>query len=143
MTIKERQDEIIEEFAMLDAWEDKYEYIIDLGKKLAPMPIDQKTDTTKIKGCQSQVWVHAESQDGLVHLNGDSDAMIVRGLVAMVLRVLDGQRPAEIANADLFFPSQIGMDKHLAATRSNGLAAMIKQVKLYGMALSMQEQARS
>jgi cysteine desulfuration protein SufE len=143
MSIEENQNEIIEEFAMLDAWEDKYEYIIDLGKKLPPMPEAQKTDTTKIKGCQSQVWVHADYQDGKVNLNGDSDAMIVRGLVAMVLRVLDGQSPKDIAQADLYFPTKIGMDKHLAATRSNGLASMIKQVKLYGLALSMQERGNN
>jgi cysteine desulfuration protein SufE len=137
MTINEIQDEIIDEFAFLENWEDKYEYIIDLGKKLPPMPTDHKTDDTKIKGCQSQVWIFPYQQDGKVFFEGDSDAVIVRGLVAMVIRVLSGQPAEAIAHADLYFPTQIGMDRHLAPTRSNGLAAMIKQVKLYGQAIKL------
>ena len=137
MTINQAQDEIIDEFAFLgDDWEQKYEYIIDLGKRLAPMPIDLKTDLNKIKGCQSQVWIYPSVLNGIVHFEGDSDAIIVRGLVAMVLRVVNGHAPAELAMADLYFPQRIGMDRHLAPTRSNGLAAMIKQIKLYGIALS-------
>ena len=136
MTINEIQDEIIEEFAFLENWEDKYEYIIDLGKKLAPMSPDHKTEDTKIKGCQSQVWIYPYQKDGKVYFEGDSDAVIVRGLVGMVVRTLSGQPPADIAQADLYFPTKIGMDRHLAATRSNGLAAMIKQVKLYGKAIA-------
>lgn len=136
MTINEIQDEIIDEFAFLENWEDKYEYIIDLGKKLAPMPAEHKTEGTKIKGCQSQVWIYPRNENGIVRFEGDSDALIVRGLVAMVVRTLSGQPAAEIAKADLYFPTKIGMDRHLAPTRSNGLAAMIKQVKLYGAALA-------
>lgn len=143
MTINEIQDEIIDEFAFLESWEDKYEYIIDLGKKLAPMPTEHKTEDTKIKGCQSQVWIYPRNEDGIVSFEGDSDALIVRGLVAMVVRTLSGQPAAEIAKADLYFPTKIGMDRHLAPTRSNGLAAMIKQVKLYGAALAAQAEVRS
>lgn len=142
MTINEIQDEIIDEFAFLENWEDKYEYIIDLGKKLAPMPAEHKTEDTKIKGCQSQVWIYPRNENGIVSFEGDSDALIVRGLVAMVVRTLSGQPAAEIAKADLYFPAKIGMDRHLAPTRSNGLAAMIKQVKLYGAALAAQSESR-
>ena len=136
MTINEIQDEIIDEFAFLENWEDKYEYIIDLGKKLPAMPEGHKSDATKIKGCQSQVWIFPRTENGKIYLEGDSDAVIVRGLVAMVLRTLSGQPAADIAKADLYFPTRIGMDKHLASTRSNGLASMIKQVKLYGQAMA-------
>ena len=121
MTIAEAQEEIIDEFALLgNDWEQKYEYIIE--------------------GCQSQVWISPEYKGGKVHFEGDSDAIIVRGLVAMVLRVVNNQAPADIAQSDLYFPQRIGMDRHLAPTRSNGLAAMIKQIKLYGLALSLQEE---
>ncbi len=140
-SINQIQDEIIEEFAFLENWEDKYEYIIDLGKKLPPMPDGHKSEDTKIKGCQSQVWIYPYQQEGKVFFEGDSDALIVRGLVAMVVRTLSGQPAADIARADLYFPTQIGMDRHLAPTRSNGLAAMIKQVKLYGAALAAQQAA--
>ncbi len=136
MTINEIQDQIIDEFSMLDNWEDRYEYIIDLGKKLPPMPAELHTDDNKIKGCQSQVWIHPALKEGNVVLEGDSDASIVKGLLALVLRTLSGQPAAEVARADLYFPSRIGMDRHLAQTRSNGLASMIKQVKLYGLAYS-------
>lgn len=139
MTINETQDQIIEEFAFLgDNWEEKYEYIIDMGKRMPTMPADLKTEQNKIKGCQSQVWIHPAFKEGIVHFEGDSDAIIVRGLVAMVLRVMNDQSPAEIAKANLYFPQQIGMDRHLAPTRSNGLAAMIKQIRLYGLALTTQ-----
>ena len=138
MTINEIQDEIIDEFAFLENWEDKYEYIIDLGKKLPAMLEGHKSDTTRIKGCQSQVWIYPSTENGRVYFEGDSDAIIVRGLVAMVVRTLSGQPAADIAKADLYFPTKIGMDRHLASTRSNGLAAMIKQVKLYGMAIASQ-----
>jgi len=141
MNISDIQDQIIDEFAFLDQWEDKYEYIIDLGKKLAPMPADHKTEDTKIKGCQSQVWIFPYQQDGKVFFEGDSDAIIVRGLVAMVLRTFSGQPASSIAKAELYFPGRIGMDRHLAPTRSNGLAAMIKQVQLYGKALAMTQQS--
>jgi cysteine desulfuration protein SufE len=146
MTINEIQDQIIDEFSMLDNWEDRYEYIMDLGKKLPPMHDGFKTEQNIIKGCQSQVWIHPELKEGKVVLEGDSDASIVKGLLALVLRTLSGQPAAEVAKADLYFPSRIGMDRHLAQTRSNGLSAMIRQVKLYGLAygaLEAQKEAQS
>jgi cysteine desulfuration protein SufE len=135
-SITQIQEEIADEFAYLERWEDKYEYIIDLGKKLPTLSVDKRVETFQIKGCQSQVWIVPEQRDGRLYFEGDSDSTIVRGLVAMVLRVLSGHEPKEIAGADLFFPQRIGMDRHLAATRSNGLAAMVKQIRQYGSALA-------
>lgn len=137
MTIDEIQRTIIDEFAMLDDWSQKYEYIIDLGKKLPPLPEEYKTDENKIKGCQSNVWLVAKLQDGLLHFDADSDATIVKGLVSLLIRVLGDQKPEDIAAANLFFIDEIGMTKHLAQTRSNGLLAMVKQMKYYALAYSL------
>jgi cysteine desulfuration protein SufE len=130
VSINDLQDEIIEEFAMFDDWADKYEYIIDMGKKLPTMPEEYKTEETIVKGCQSKVWLHENLENGILKFAADSDAIIVKGLVAMLLRVLSGHNPAEIAKADLYFIEKIGMNTHLAPTRSNGLVSMIQKMKL-------------
>ncbi len=134
MTINESQDEIIEEFELFDDWADKYEYIIDLGKKLKGLPEEQKTEDNIIKGCQSRVWLNARKDDESLIFDADSEAIIVKGLVNMLIRVLSGHTPQEIAKADLYFMEKIGMSQHLAQTRSNGLASMVKQMKNYAIA---------
>lgn len=133
MTINEIQEEIIEEFELFDDWADKYEYIIDLGKKLKPFPEEAKTDENIIKGCQSRVWLNAKKEGENVVFEADSESIIVKGLVAMLIRVLSNHKPNEIAKADLYFIDKIGMTSHLAQTRSNGLASMVKQMKNYGI----------
>lgn len=133
------QDEIISEFELFDDWTDRYEYIIDLGKKNPGIPVEKKTDDLLIKGCQSQVWLLPRFENGLLYFEGDSDAVIVKGLVSLLIRVLSGHRPAEIASAELFFIDQIGMTSHLAQTRSNGLLSMVKQMKFYALAYQQLE----
>lgn len=133
MTINEIQDEIIEEFDLFDDWADKYEYIIDLGKKLKGLPAEKKTEDNIIKGCQSQVWLDARLEDGKVIFEADSEAIIVKGLVNMLIRVLSGHSPKEIMASELYFIDKIGMSSHLAQTRSNGLASMVKQMKNYAI----------
>jgi cysteine desulfuration protein SufE len=137
MTINESQDEIIEEFELFDDWADKYEYIIDLGKKLKGLPEEQKSEDNIIKGCQSRVWLNARKEDENLVFEADSEAIIVKGLVNMLIRVLSGHTPQEIAKADLYFMEKIGMSQHLAQTRSNGLASMVKQMKNYAIAYSL------
>lgn len=134
MTIKEIQDEIIDEFSLFDDWEGKYEYIIDIGKKLSPLAEQYKTEANIIKGCQSRVWLHPEMRDDKVVFEGDSDAIIVKGLIGLLIKVLSNHTPEEIAQADLYFIDRIGMTQHLAQTRANGLFAMLKQMKLYAIA---------
>lgn len=133
-SIEQIQNEIIEEFELFDDWTDRYEYIIDLGKKNQPLPENQKIEDNLIKGCQSQVWLVARLDNELLHFSADSDALIVKGLVSLLIRVLSGHTPKEIAEANLFFIDQIGMTQHLAQTRSNGLLSMVKQMKFYGLA---------
>jgi cysteine desulfuration protein SufE len=135
-TINLTQDELIEEFGLFDDWADKYEYLIDLGKKLLPMSESFKTEENVIKGCQSKVWLHAEKQGDLVVFQADSEAIIVKGMISMLIRVLSNHTPQEIIKADLYFIDQIGMSQHLAQTRSNGLVAMVKQMKNYALAFS-------
>jgi cysteine desulfuration protein SufE len=134
--INQTQDELIEEFGLFDDWADKYEYLIDLGKKLLPMSESFKTEDNVIKGCQSKVWLHAEKQGDLVVFQADSEAIIVKGMISMLIRVLSNHTPEEIIKADLYFIEQIGMSQHLAQTRSNGLVAMVKQMKNYAVAFS-------
>lgn len=134
MKINEIQDELIEDFALFDDWESKYEYIIDMGKQLPELSEEFKTEENIIKGCQSRVWLHATNDGELVKFEADSDAIIVKGLVSMLVKVLSDHTPEEIANADLYFMERIGLHQHLAQTRSNGLASMVKQMKLYGLA---------
>ena len=137
MKINETQEEIIEEFELFDDWADKYEYIIDLGKKLKGLPEEQKTEDNIIKGCQSRVWLNAREENGKLIFEADSEAIIVKGLVNMLIRVLSNHTPAEIAEADLYFIDKIGMTSHLAQTRSNGLASMVKQMKNYAIAYTL------
>lgn len=133
-TIKEREEEIIEEFSLFDSWEEKYEYIIDLGKKLPPLEDKYKVGENIIKGCQSTVWLTSDFRQGKVFYKADSDAMIVKGLVSMLIKVLSGHPPDDILNARLDFIKDIGMMTHLAQTRSNGLLSMVKQIKNYALA---------
>ncbi len=133
--IQNREQEVVEEFALFDDWMGRYEYLIEMGKALPEMADEYHTDAYKIRGCQSQVWIKPEITDGKVFFHGDSDALITKGLVALLIRVLDGQPAQAIANADLAFLDRIGMKEHLSPTRKNGLASMIKQMKLYGLAL--------
>lgn len=134
VTIQDRAREVVEEFALFDDWMGKYEYLIDLGKSIPEIEDEYKTDDYKIKGCQSQVWIRPEMREGLLYYKGDSDALITRGLVALLLRVLSGQPPQDVAEADLSFLDEIGMREHLSPTRKNGLASMMRQLKLYAMA---------
>ncbi len=127
--ITEIENEIIEEFSFFDNWEEKYEYIIDFGKNLKPMDAAYKTDENKVAGCVSQVWLHSDYRDGRVTFEADSDAIITKGLVGLLVKVLSGQKPADVANAELAFIDKIGMKEHLSPTRSNGLVNMIKHMK--------------
>ena len=140
-TIQETEEEIIDEFSLFDNWEDKYEYIIDLGKKLEPLNPEFKVDDNKIKGCQSQVWLAATEEDGRIYFKADSDAIIVKGLVSMLIRVLSGHTSQEILDAKLEFIDKIGMKSHLAQTRSNGLLSMVKQMKNYALAYKIKQQS--
>lgn len=137
MTINETQNEIIEEFELLDDWADKYEYIIDLGKKLPPLDARHKTEENIIKGCQSRVWLHAYLDGDLLKFEADSDAIIVKGLVNILVRTLSGHTPEEIANANVYVLEKVGLQQHLAQTRSNGLASMLKQMKNYAVAFQL------
>jgi cysteine desulfuration protein SufE len=134
MTINEIQDEIIETFELFDDWEGKYEYIIDLGKKLPKLGDEYKTEENIIKGCQSIVWLNAYKKDDKLYFEADSEAIIVKGLVSMLVSVMSNHTPKEIANADLYFIDKVGLASHLAQTRSNGLASMVKQMKAYAIA---------
>ncbi len=137
MTIKEIEQEIIDEFELFgDDWEGKYEHIIDLGKSLPKIKEEYKTDDRIIKGCQSKVWLHSDLNDGKIIFTADSDAIITKGMVALMIRVLSGHKPEEIINADLSFIDKIGLKEHLSPTRANGLVSMIKQMKLDALALS-------
>jgi len=134
MTIKEQQDSIIEDFAFFNDWMDKYEYIIQLGKELPLIEEQYKTEENLIKGCQSKVWLHVDYKEGKLSFTGDSDAVITNGLVSMMIRVLSGHTPKEIADAEIYFIDAIGLRNHLSPTRSNGLLSMLKQIKLYALA---------
>ncbi|MEE9438512.1 MAG: SufE family protein [Saprospiraceae bacterium] len=136
MTIKEIQDRIIDDFTYFDDWMDKYEYIIDLGKKLPLIDEKYKTDANLIKGCQSLVWLHAEIEEDNICFTADSDAVITKGIIALLIQVLSNQSAENIAKSDLYFIDQIGLKEHLSPNRSNGLLSMVKQIKLYGLALT-------
>ena len=136
MSIETKQAEIIEEFSMFDEWMEKYEYIIELGKELPLIASEYKVEDNLIKGCQSQVWLHAEmEEDNKVHFTADSDAIITKGIVSLLIRVLTDESPEDIIHADLHFINDIGLHEHLSPTRSNGLLAMIKQMKFYALAI--------
>ena len=134
MTINEIQNQIIEEFSELDDWMDKYQLLIDLGSEQEPLPEEYKTDSNLIEGCQSRVWLQAEEVDGRLVFQAESDALIVKGIVSLLVQVLSGHTAEEIADADLYFIEEIGLKEHLSPTRSNGLVAMVKQMRLYALA---------
>lgn len=137
MTINEKQDEIIEELSGLDDWMDRYGYIIDLGNQLPPIDEKMKTPAHLIEGCQSRVWLDANlDKDGMLRFTADSDAIIVKGIISMLIDILSGHTPQEILDADLYFIDRIGLSEHLSPTRSNGLLAMIKQIRAYALAYS-------
>jgi cysteine desulfuration protein SufE len=135
--IEEIESEIVEEFSLFDSWDEKYEYIIDLGKKLEPLEAEYKVDENRVRGCQSTVYLVADYKDGKIWFRADSDAVIVKGLISMLIRVLSGHTPDEIVEAKLDFIREIGMMSHLAQTRSNGLLSMVKQMKNYALAFKI------
>lgn len=139
-TISEREEEIVSAFSFLENWDDKYEYIIELGKKLPALDDKHKVEENKVKGCQSTVWLVAREENGRIYYEAESDAVIVKGLISMLVNVLSGQRSEEIINAKLGFIEEIGMTSHLAQTRSNGLLAMVKQMKNYALAFKAKNQ---
>ena len=133
-TINEIQDEIIEEFAGFDDWMDKYQLLIDLGNEQEPLDEQYKTESNLIDGCQSRGWLQADYEDGVIRFSAESDALIVKGIVSLLIRVLSGHTPQEILDADLYFIDEIGLKEHLSPTRSNGLLAMVKQMRMYALA---------
>lgn len=137
MTIEEKQQEIIDEFTIFEDWMDKYQYLVDLSKSLKPFPEEYRTDDNLIKGCQSRVWIFAVKKDGKINFFGDSDAIIVKGIVSLLINVFSGFTPEEILKADFNFIDEIGLKEHLSPTRSNGLLAMVKQMRLYALAFSV------
>ena len=134
MTINEKQDEIIEEFSVFDDWMDKYSYLIEIGNSLEGFDEKNRVEQNLIEGCQSRVWLNAELKDGKVYFSADSDAIITKGIVALLINVLSGHTPQDILDADLYFIEKIGLKEHLSPTRSNGLVSMIKQMRMYALA---------
>ena len=139
MTINELQDNVIEEFSDFDDWMDKYALLIDLGNSLPPLEEKYKTESNLIEGCQSRVWLQADDVDGKIVFNAESDALIVKGIIALLIKVLSGHTPDEILNADLYFIDKIGLRDHLSPTRSNGLLSMVKQIRMYALAFKAKE----
>ncbi|MBQ3361906.1 MAG: SufE family protein [Prevotella sp.] len=139
MTINEIQDEIIEEFSNFDDWMDKYQLLIDLGNEQEALDEKYKVEQNLIDGCQSRVWLQADYHDGIIDFTAESDALIVKGIIALLIRVLSGHTPQEILDADLYFIEQIGLKEHLSPTRSNGLLAMVKQMRMYAVAFKAKE----
>lgn len=134
MTINEAQDQVIEEFSDFDDWMDKYQLLIDLGNEQAPIDEKYKTEQNQIEGCQSRVWLQADMVDGKIVFQAESDALITKGIIALLIKVLSGHTPDEILNTDLYFVEKIGLKEHLSPTRSNGLLSMIKQIRMYALA---------
>lgn len=143
MTIDELQNEVIEEFSDFTDWMDKYQLLIDLGNEMPPLDNQYKTEENLIEGCQSRVWIVEDYKDGLLYFSAESDALIVKGLIALLLRVFSGHTPQEILDANLFFIDEIGLSDHLSPTRSNGLLAMVKRIKAYALAYKTQEDAQA
>ncbi len=139
MTIQEIEEQIIEEFANFDEWLDKYSYLIELGKDCPVIDEQDKTENNLIKGCQSRVWLSCELRDGRLYFKADSDAVITKGIITLLIRAFDGQTPQDILDADLHFIEVIGLKEHLSPTRSNGLTSMVKQMKMYALAYSMKK----
>lgn len=140
MTINELQDNVIEEFSAFDDWMDKYALLIDLGNSLPPLDEKYKTESNLIEGCQSRVWLQADYVDGKIVFQGESDAVIVKGIVSLLINVLSNHTPQEILDVDLYFIEKIGLKEHLSPTRSNGLVAMVKQMRMYALAFRTKEQ---
>lgn len=140
-TIQETENEIVEEFSLLDSWDDKYEYIIDLGKKLPELDPQHKVEENRVRGCQSTVWLVADYKEGRIFYKAESDAVIVKGLISLLIRVLSGHSPEEIMDAKLDFIQRIGLSTHLAQTRSNGLLAMVKQMKHFALAYKLKNES--
>ena len=143
MTINELQQEVVEEFADITDWMDTYQMLIDLGNEMEPLDEKYKTESNLIDGCQSRVWIQADYKDGLLLFSAESDALIVKGLIALLLRVFSGHTPQEILDADLFFIDEIGLKEHLSPTRSNGLLAMVNQIRMYALAYKTKENAQT
>ncbi|CAK7060036.1 SufE family protein [Parabacteroides sp. APC149_11_2_Y6] len=141
MTINELQDNVIEEFSAFDDWMDKYALLIDLGNSLPPLEDKYKTESNLIEGCQSRVWLQADYEDGKIIFKGESDAVIVKGIVSLLIGVLSDHTPQEILDTDLYFIEKIGLKEHLSPTRSNGLVAMVKQMRMYALAFRTKEQS--
>ena len=141
MTIEEIEREIVDEFSLFDSWDDKYEYIIDLGKRLQPLEDEHKKDENRVRGCQSTVWLVADYKDGRVYFRAESNSLITSGLISILIRVLSGQKPDDIVAAKLDFLNEIGMMTHLAQTRSNGLLSMVKQIKNYALAYKLKHES--
>jgi cysteine desulfuration protein SufE len=141
MTINELQDNVIEEFSVFDDWMDKYALLIDLGNSLPPLEDKYKTESNLIEGCQSRVWLQADYENGKIVFKGESDAVIVKGIVSLLISILTDHTPQEILDADLYFIERIGLKEHLSPTRSNGLVAMVKQMRMYALAFRTKEQS--
>ena len=139
MTINELQDEVVEDFSELSDWMDKYQMLIDLGNELEPLDERYKTQSNLIDGCQSRVWLQCDEKDGKLYFTADSDALIVKGIIALLIRVVSGHTPREIMDAELYFIDRIGLHEHLSPTRSNGLLAMVKQMKMYALAFQAKQ----
>jgi len=139
MTIKEKQNELIEEFSFLEDWEQKYEYIIDLGKELKSLPDDKKIDTNLIRGCQSKVWIDARFEDGKLYFDADSDGILPKGIVSLLVHIYSGHTTQEILDSDFDFISKIGLQEFLSPSRANGLMAMTKQIKFYAVAFQIKK----
>ena len=143
MSIKDKAQEVIEEFNMFDDWMDKYNYLIEMGKSLPLIDPKHKTESNLISGCQSRVWLHAEMQDGKLVFSADSDAVITKGIIYLLIRVLSDEKPEDILEADFGFIDEIGLKEHLSPTRSNGLVSMIKQIKMYAMAFQAKQKKQN
>lgn len=139
MTINETQDEVIEEFADFTDWMDKYQLLIDIGNEQQPLDTKYKVESNLIDGCQSRVWLHADYHDGVIDFSAESDALIVKGIIALLIRVLSGHTTDEILSTELYFIDKIGLKEHLSPTRSNGLLAMVKQMRMYALAFKAKE----
>jgi len=137
MSITEKQQEIIDEFAIYDDWMEKYEYIIELGKELETFPEDKRTDDRLIEGCQSRVWLHSAIEKGTMHFRADSDAIITKGIIGLLIRVLNGETPDTVAKTELYFIQDLGLQEHLSPTRANGLLSMVKRMKLDALKASV------
>ena len=143
MTINEAQDEIVEEFSELDDWMDRYQVLIDLGNEQKPLPESDKTESNLIPGCQSRLWLVCDENDGKLFFRAESDAIIVKGIVALLIKVLSGHTPDEILNADLYFIDKIGLREHLSPTRSNGLLSRLKQMRMYALAFKAKAESNA